>query len=126
MPAHQGLWPNDLDGLEDRWKPPIQLDEEQAIVVGELDATAYLALQDDQLTRRSAAFSASSRLLDLKIEATRFKKRNISATIVANVRRFGQPINTNEVSEHTPATSETTSGTSHVRSEVSRCMMKSR
>src|SRR6266481_1377821 len=33
MPAHQGLWPNDLDGLEDRWKPTIQRDEEQAIVV---------------------------------------------------------------------------------------------
>src|SRR5260370_21588962 len=32
-----------------------------------------------------AAFSASSRLFDLKNEATRLKKRNISATILADV-----------------------------------------
>ena len=49
MPAHQGLWPNDLDRLEDRRKPTIQLDEEQAIVVGEPDPTAHLALQHSQL-----------------------------------------------------------------------------
>ncbi len=41
--------PNDLDGLEDRWKSPIQLDEEEAITVCELHATAHLALQHDQL-----------------------------------------------------------------------------
>jgi len=35
--------------------------------------------------------------LDLNDEATRFKKRNISATIVANVRRFCHRINTDEV-----------------------------
>src|SRR4249920_1261558 len=35
---------------------------------------------------RSAAFSASSRLLDLKSEATSFNNRNISAAIVADVR----------------------------------------
>jgi hypothetical protein len=36
----------------------------------------------------TARGSASSRLLDLKGEAIRFKKRNISATIVAGVKRF--------------------------------------
>jgi hypothetical protein len=45
----------------------------------------------------SAAFSASSRLLDLKSEAARFTKRNISATIVADVKRFSHQINTDEV-----------------------------
>jgi hypothetical protein len=45
MPAHQGLWPDDHHGLEDRRTPTIQLDEEQAIAVPELDATADLALQ---------------------------------------------------------------------------------
>src|SRR6266516_5165440 len=45
----------------------------------------------------SAAFSASSRLLDLKSEATRLKMRNISATIVADVKRFSHQINTDEV-----------------------------
>ena len=47
--------------------------------------------------RLSAAFSASSRLLDLKSDATRFKKRIISVTLVANVRRFCQQINTDEI-----------------------------
>jgi hypothetical protein len=37
MPTHDGLGPDDRDGLEDRWKPSIQLDEEQAISVRELD-----------------------------------------------------------------------------------------
>jgi hypothetical protein len=41
--------------------------------------------------------SASSRLLDLKSEAARFTKRNISATIVADVKRFSHQINTDEV-----------------------------
>jgi hypothetical protein len=49
MPAHQRLGPDDRHGFEDRRKPTIQLDEEQAIVVGELDAAAYLALQHDEL-----------------------------------------------------------------------------
>src|SRR5271169_2037074 len=36
----------------------------------------------------SAAFSASSRLLDLKCEVTSLKKKTISAAIVAEVKRF--------------------------------------
>jgi hypothetical protein len=47
MPAHKGLWPNDHHGLEDRRTPTIQLDEQQAIAVREMDTTAYLALQHD-------------------------------------------------------------------------------
>src|SRR5207247_5815810 len=46
---------------------------------------------------RSAAFSASSRLFDLKSDATRLKMRNISATIMADVMRFSHQINTDEV-----------------------------
>src|SRR5262249_36649940 len=45
MPAHDGRRPDDRDGLEDRRKPAIQLDEEQAVAVRELYAAAYLALQ---------------------------------------------------------------------------------
>src|SRR5438132_642329 len=37
MPTHKGLWPDHRDGIEDRWKPSIQLDEEQAISVAEVD-----------------------------------------------------------------------------------------
>jgi hypothetical protein len=35
--------------FEDGWKPTIQLNEEQAIAVRELDPTAYLPLKHDQL-----------------------------------------------------------------------------
>src|SRR3981189_1479448 len=41
VPSHEGLGPDDRDDLQDRWKPSIQLDQEQAIAVGELDATAH-------------------------------------------------------------------------------------
>jgi hypothetical protein len=99
MPAHKGLWPDDHHGLEDRRTPTIKLDEEQAIAVRELDATAYLAPEHGQLMPH-AAFSASSRLLDLKSEATRFKQRHISATILVDVKRFSHQINTDEVSIH--------------------------
>src|SRR6266404_8128688 len=49
MPTHEGLGPDDRDGLEDRWKPSIQLDQEQAIAVREVDTTTHLAPQHDQL-----------------------------------------------------------------------------
>jgi hypothetical protein len=49
VPAHERLGPDDHHGLEDRWKPSIELDEEQVIAVRELDPTARLALQHDQL-----------------------------------------------------------------------------
>ena len=45
----------------------------------------------------SAAFSASSRLLDLKIEPPRLKRKNISAAIAADVKRFYQQIKTDDV-----------------------------
>src|ERR1700720_946803 len=45
----------------------------------------------------SAAFSASSRLLGLKIEAPSFKRKNISATIVVDVKRFCRQLKTDEV-----------------------------
>jgi hypothetical protein len=49
VPAHQGLRADDRDGLEDRWKPSIQHDQEQAIPIRELDATAHPPLQHNQL-----------------------------------------------------------------------------
>jgi hypothetical protein len=49
MPADKSFWPDDYHGFEDRWAPTIKLDEEQAIAVRELDATAQLALQHNQL-----------------------------------------------------------------------------
>src|ERR1700738_1061822 len=49
MPTYHGLRPDDRDGLENRRAPAIKLDKEQAIAVRELDPTAHLALQYNQL-----------------------------------------------------------------------------
>src|SRR5690349_10199914 len=49
MPTHEGLGPDDRDSLEDRWKPSIQHDQEQAIPIRELDATAHPPAQHNQL-----------------------------------------------------------------------------
>jgi hypothetical protein len=50
--------------VEDRWTPTIKLDEEHAIAVRELDATAYLALQHNQLLpeRSTLCFKSAFRL----------------------------------------------------------------
>jgi len=45
----KGLRPDDRDGLEDRWKPSIQHDQEQAIPIRELDATTHPPLQHNRL-----------------------------------------------------------------------------
>ena len=50
MPSHQRLGPDDRHQLHDRWKLPIQLEEEEAIAVLELDLAAHLALKHHQLT----------------------------------------------------------------------------
>jgi len=49
MPTDKGLRSDDCDGLEDRGKPSIQLDQEQTIPVREVDATTRLPPQHDQL-----------------------------------------------------------------------------
>jgi Integrase core domain len=52
----------------------------------------------------SAAFSASSWLLGLKSETTRFKSKTISAAIAVDVKRFCRQIKTDGVSVHTGVT----------------------
>jgi hypothetical protein len=84
MPTHERLGPDDRDGLENRWKPSIQHDQEQAIPIRELHATAHPPLQHDHLCR-SAAFSASSRLFDLNGEANRVRTKQTNAIIAADV-----------------------------------------
>src|SRR5262249_26586876 len=49
MPTYESLGPDDRDGLEDRGKPSIQHDQEKAIPIRELDATAHPPLQPNQL-----------------------------------------------------------------------------
>jgi hypothetical protein len=50
MPTHNGLRSDDRDAIENRWKPSIQLNEEQAISVGDVKTTTHLSPQYDQLT----------------------------------------------------------------------------
>jgi hypothetical protein len=49
MPTHKGLGADDRENLQDRRKPPIQLDKEQAIIVREPNAAVHLAPQHNQL-----------------------------------------------------------------------------
>src|SRR5712691_9178872 len=49
MPTDQGFGTDDRDGVQDRGKPSIQLDEEPAIAVREPDSAVQLAPQHDQL-----------------------------------------------------------------------------
>src|SRR5438876_9896018 len=62
VPAHKGLRPDDRDGLEDRWKPSIQHDQEQAIPIRELDATSHPALQHNQLMTERRVLGLKSAL----------------------------------------------------------------
>jgi hypothetical protein len=49
VPTQDRLGLDDCDNLQDLWKPAIQLDEEQAVMVGEPDTTTAAALRDNQL-----------------------------------------------------------------------------
>jgi hypothetical protein len=72
MATHDDLGPDDRDGLEDRWKPSIQLNEEQAISVRELDTTAHLPLQHDWLMSEHRVLCLKSAL---RLERRLWKRR---------------------------------------------------
>src|SRR6266508_4656500 len=57
MPAAEGLRSHDRDGLQDRRKPAIQLNEKQAVAIGEPDAGARSALQHNQLISKDRVLS---------------------------------------------------------------------
>jgi hypothetical protein len=57
VPTHERLGPDDCENLQDCWEPAIQLDEEQAIMVRELDATMRPAPQDNQLMSKHRVLS---------------------------------------------------------------------
>src|ERR1700676_5351458 len=57
MPTHERLRPDNCENLQDGWKPPIQLDKEPAIMVGEPDATMQPAPQDNQLMSKHRVLS---------------------------------------------------------------------
>jgi hypothetical protein len=62
MPTHEGLGPDDRDGLQDRWKPSIQVDQEQPIPIRELDTTTHLPPQYDQLMSERSVLCLKSAL----------------------------------------------------------------
>ena len=62
MPAHEGLRADDRDDLQDRWKPSIQVDQEQAIPVREVDTTTRFPLQHDQLMSERSILCLKSAL----------------------------------------------------------------
>jgi hypothetical protein len=95
MPTHQGLGADDRDGPEDRWEPSIQLDEEEAISVAEVNTTTHLPPQDDQLTSECHVLCLKSALR--LGETRRVSKKQSSEIIDADVRRFSYLINTDEV-----------------------------
>ena len=49
MPPHEGFRTDDREDLQDRRKPPIQLDKEPAIVIRQPNPTMNLTPQNDQL-----------------------------------------------------------------------------
>src|ERR1700730_9790242 len=89
---------DDRDGIENRWKPSIQLDEEEATSVCEVNTTTHLPPEYDQLMSEHHVLCLKSAL---RLEWWRdqegqeeAKQRNHRA---ADVRRFAYLINTNEV-----------------------------
>jgi hypothetical protein len=62
MPTYHGLRPDDRDGLENRWKPAIQLDEQQPLAVRQLDSTVHLALRSHQLMAKRGILCFKSAL----------------------------------------------------------------
>src|SRR5262245_41105022 len=50
MPTNDRLGPDNRNCLQDRREPPVQLDEEQAIGIREMNATSYLTPQHGHLT----------------------------------------------------------------------------
>jgi hypothetical protein len=56
MPTDERLGTDDHDDVQHRRKPSIQLDKDQAIAVGEADATSHLPPQHNQLISEGGVF----------------------------------------------------------------------
>jgi hypothetical protein len=70
-------------------KPSIELDQEQAIPIREMDATAHPPLQHNQLMSQRGVLCHKS-APRLERETNRVRKKQSSAIIAAHVRRFGR------------------------------------
>src|SRR5438132_133981 len=85
MPTNKGLRSDDRDGLQDRWKPSIQVDQEQAIPVREVDTTTRFPLQHDQLMSERRVLCLKS-ALRLEQRGEQGRKKQSSAIIAVDVR----------------------------------------
>src|SRR5512132_1729621 len=56
MPTDERLGTDDRDDLQDRWKPSIQLDKEQAIAVRQPDALMHHPAQHNHLVSERSIF----------------------------------------------------------------------
>ena len=81
-------------------EPSIQLDEEQAIPICELDATAHPPLQHNQLMTERRVLGLKS-ALRLERRDGEGQKEQKSAIIAVDVRRFGHAIIRMRLSVHT-------------------------
>ena len=61
MPPNKRLRPDDLEDPNNRWKPAIQLDEEQAVTVGQLRSAPARAPYYDQLLAKNRILRLQSR-----------------------------------------------------------------
>jgi len=80
MPTYERRRPDDRDGLEDRWKPSIQHDQEQAIPIRELDATAHPPPQHNQLMSECRVLGLQSAL---RLERRGEQDQKQSSAIIA-------------------------------------------
>src|SRR4030095_7681994 len=87
MPTHERLGLNDLDDLQNRWKPSIQLDKEPAIAVREPGPPLNLTPQNDQLMSERRILCCVYSLLSLSRHSSRR----------AGLKRFCYPINADKV-----------------------------
>src|SRR5262249_42412386 len=62
MPTHERLWTDDRDDLQDRRKPSIQLDKEQAIAVRKPDTSVDYPAQHNNLVPERGIFGFKSAL----------------------------------------------------------------
>jgi hypothetical protein len=82
VPSHESLGAGNRDGLEDWWKPSIQLDEEQTITIREPDAATHLPPQYDQLMpERSVLCLKSALRLERRGEGRGRTERSSSLTL---------------------------------------------
>jgi hypothetical protein len=77
------LGPDDRDDLQNRWKPSIQHDEEQAIPLRELHATAHPPLQHDHLMSECCVLCLKSVLHERQSDSV--TQKQISAIIATEV-----------------------------------------